>query len=259
MVQAIEENRFGNIEKLKRTIDLVLDTLGLPACDDIHVGRRMIREAVRNNRMFQENIGEIIKLASNIAYGKEDQSAEGSNHSIERQIEQIESIKSFVTQNPAVRRLDSEIIALNFEISLDGAELNSLRSEDIKLDNHYSLFRDFLYMEADGACKWLDDEDTGGVVQTQQNAEIAEEQDETGNLMPARMQQAQEQIVEEEEKKEEEFKDLQLDTIKEEILSIRSLESESESEEGPLDQEPEPDVNIQEEQIIEAEIVEEQE
>ena len=77
-------------------------------------------------------------------------------------------------------------------------------------------------MEADGACKWLDDEDTEGVAQAQENAEIAEEHDETGNLMPARLQHAEEQKVEEEEKKEEELEDLLLDTIKEDILSIRS-------------------------------------
>ena len=52
MVQAIEENRFGNMELLKQTIHLVLDTLGLPACDDIYEGRRMIREAVKRDRTF---------------------------------------------------------------------------------------------------------------------------------------------------------------------------------------------------------------
>ena len=53
--------------------------------------------------------------------------------------------------------------------------------------------------------------------------------------MPAQMQQDEEQKIEEEEKKEEEANDLFLNTINEEMLSLRSLESESdsESEEGP--------------------------
>ena len=52
MVQAIEENRYGNMELLKESIDLVLDTLGLQKCDDIHRGRRMIREAVKKDRQI---------------------------------------------------------------------------------------------------------------------------------------------------------------------------------------------------------------
>ena len=40
--------------------------------------------------------------------------------------------------------------------------------------------------------------------------------------MPAQMQQDEEQKIEEEEKKEEEVKDLFLNTINEEMLSLRS-------------------------------------
>ena len=51
MVQAVEERHHGNIdtdrELLKQTLDLVLDTLGLPPCDDIYRARNMIRDAVR--------------------------------------------------------------------------------------------------------------------------------------------------------------------------------------------------------------------
>lgn len=73
MVQAVEERQHGNIETdrelLKQTLDIVLDTLGLPQCDDIYKAREMIRDAVNQDRWFQEYIDKIIKLASNIVYG----------------------------------------------------------------------------------------------------------------------------------------------------------------------------------------------
>ena len=56
MVQAIEENNnhgyniATDMELLKESIDLVLDTLGLPPCDDIYKGRKMIRDAVKKDR-----------------------------------------------------------------------------------------------------------------------------------------------------------------------------------------------------------------
>ena len=58
MVQAIVvNNNHGyniatDMELLKKSIDLVLDTLGLPPCDDIYKARKMIRDAVKKDRMI---------------------------------------------------------------------------------------------------------------------------------------------------------------------------------------------------------------
>ena len=57
-------------------------------------------------------------------------------------------------------------------------------------------------MEADGACKWKQNEDFEDMAR--ENADIAEEQDVIENLMPAQMQHAEEQKLIEEGKKEEE-------------------------------------------------------
>ena len=54
MVEAIEENHEN--QTFKQAIDLVLDTLGLPPCDDISEAREMIREAIKNDRRVQNNI-----------------------------------------------------------------------------------------------------------------------------------------------------------------------------------------------------------
>ena len=35
---------------LRQVLDIVLDTLGLPQCDDIYRARKMIRDAVENDR-----------------------------------------------------------------------------------------------------------------------------------------------------------------------------------------------------------------
>ena len=53
-------------------MNLILDTLGLPPCDDVHEARRKVREIVRNDREVQFEIDEIIRLSANIAYGIED-------------------------------------------------------------------------------------------------------------------------------------------------------------------------------------------
>ena len=79
---------------LKEALDIVLDILGLPPCDDIHEIRIMIRDVVENDRKVKMHIDEIIKLAANIVYGNEDKGTE-------EQLEQIASIKNFVTLNPA--------------------------------------------------------------------------------------------------------------------------------------------------------------
>ena len=55
MVQAIEQKHARIIiktdkEKLKEALDIVLDTLGLPPCDDIHIARKMIRDTVKKDR-----------------------------------------------------------------------------------------------------------------------------------------------------------------------------------------------------------------
>ena len=60
------------MEKLKEALDLVLDTLGLPECDDIYRARKMIREAVENDRSVQKEIDLIIKLSINVVYEKRD-------------------------------------------------------------------------------------------------------------------------------------------------------------------------------------------
>ena len=139
MVQAIKVNHHGKIyltdmELLKKTLDLVLDTIGLPECNNINEGRQMIRDAVSKDRNIEKCIDEVIKLASNIVYGKEDQESVDSHHSIESQLEQIESIKSFVTQNPVNKRLGSEVIVDNDSISLVSFELKSVISEKIELN-----------------------------------------------------------------------------------------------------------------------------
>ena len=92
MVHAIEENNHGfivytNKEKLKEALDIVLDTLGLPPCDDIQKARTLIRKAVRKDRNLQEHIDDVIKLASNIVYGTEDNDEVCSNASLERRME----------------------------------------------------------------------------------------------------------------------------------------------------------------------------
>ena len=110
MVEAIEEDNHGfilytDIEKLKEAMDLVLDTLGLPPCGDIQRARESIRRAIRKDRIKKEHIDYVIKLVSNIVYDTEDNNEERSNASIERRMEQIDDIKSFVTLNPVNKRL----------------------------------------------------------------------------------------------------------------------------------------------------------
>ena len=60
------------MEKLKEALDLVLDTLGLPECDDIYRAREMIRKAVEKDRSVQKEIDLIIKLSINVVYEKRD-------------------------------------------------------------------------------------------------------------------------------------------------------------------------------------------
>ena len=60
------------MELLKEALDLVLDTLGLPECDDIYRARKMIREAVENDKSVQKEIDLIIKLSINVVYEKRD-------------------------------------------------------------------------------------------------------------------------------------------------------------------------------------------
>ena len=156
-------------------------------------------------------------MASNIVYGVRDEQMEGSNHTIERQIEQIQSIKSFVTRNPAVKRHDSEIIVLDVEIDLGLVALNSVRSEDIKMNSHQKILHDFLYMEANGACMWHWNEDIRDVAQESadsSSSELGQQED----AMPAQMQHIEEQKIEVEEEK----KDQSLDTISDEIMNLRS-------------------------------------
>ena len=81
------------MDMLKRTLDIVLDILGLPQCDDIHETRIMICDAVKNDRKVKQYIDEIVMLAANIVYGNKDKGTE-------EQLEQIQSIKNFMTLNP---------------------------------------------------------------------------------------------------------------------------------------------------------------
>ena len=78
---------------LKRTLDIVLDVLGLPQSVDIHETRIRIRDAVVNDRKVKNHIDEIVMLAANFVYGNEDKGKE-------EQLEQIQSIKNFMTLNP---------------------------------------------------------------------------------------------------------------------------------------------------------------
>ena len=122
------------MELLKKTIDLVLNTIGLSECDNIYEGRQMIRDAVNKDRDIENHIDEVINLATNIVYGKEDQNSAASKLSIESQLEKIESIKSLVTQNPAIKRLNSEVIVDYDLISIASYELKSEISEKIELN-----------------------------------------------------------------------------------------------------------------------------
>ena len=53
MVQTKEENHNANIYsemgKLKQALDLVVDALSLPPCNDINIARKMIRDAVEKD------------------------------------------------------------------------------------------------------------------------------------------------------------------------------------------------------------------
>ena len=69
MVEAIEENDGGNL--IKQTLNLVLDTLGLPQCDNIFEARKMIHEEVKKDRTVQKHIDEIIKLSYNMIHHPE--------------------------------------------------------------------------------------------------------------------------------------------------------------------------------------------
>ena len=57
-------------------MNLILDTLGLPPCDDVHEARRKVREVIQNDREVEAKINEIIRLSANIAYGIEDKEDE---------------------------------------------------------------------------------------------------------------------------------------------------------------------------------------
>ena len=94
----------------------------------------MIRDAVNKDRSIENHIDEVINLAANIVYGKKDQNFAVSNLSIESQLEKIESIKSLVTQNPAIKRLNSEVIVDDDLISIASYELKSEISEKIELN-----------------------------------------------------------------------------------------------------------------------------
>ena len=89
-------------------------------------------------------------------------------------------------------------------------EQQSQRSQEIKLDGHLHILNEFLYIDANGACKWQQDEDHGHVcVKKVVAAEDA---------LPARMMnQTVEQNEEEEEKDDE-----QIDRIMDEIENHES-------------------------------------
>ena len=61
---------------IKQTIDLVLDTLSLPKCDNIYEARNMIRTAVNQDRDVQKHIDEIIKLSYNMIHHPEPEESE---------------------------------------------------------------------------------------------------------------------------------------------------------------------------------------
>ena len=93
MVEAIEEN-IKDI-KIKKSIDLILDTLGLPPCDDIHKARKMIRKAINNNRNVQKHIKEVIKLSYGVIHHPEKDLKIELDISSENW-EEVEAIESFV-------------------------------------------------------------------------------------------------------------------------------------------------------------------
>ena len=70
-------------------MDLILDAIHLPPCDDIYVARKMVRQAVKRDRKVKAHINEVIKLATDIVYkdSEEDESEES-------QLIPIEDIRS---------------------------------------------------------------------------------------------------------------------------------------------------------------------
>ena len=76
-------------------MNVILDAIGLPPCDDIQKARKMIREACEKDRTVRENIDEVIHLAVNIVHGKEDE--QEINMSRVSQLLPVENIKSFVS------------------------------------------------------------------------------------------------------------------------------------------------------------------
>ena len=70
-------------------MDLILDAIHLPPCDDIYVARKMVRQAVKRDRRVKAHIDEVIKLATGIVYkDSEEDKVE------ESQLNPIEAIRS---------------------------------------------------------------------------------------------------------------------------------------------------------------------
>ena len=80
---------------LKQSIDLILDTIGLPPCNDINKASKMIREAVKKDTRLKRHIDEVIKVCSDIVYNPGSEHAEELNMSFENK-EPIEAVKSYV-------------------------------------------------------------------------------------------------------------------------------------------------------------------
>ena len=92
-------------------MSLVLDTIGLPPCDDIYEASKMIRARCERDRNVMKHINEVIKLATNIVYGGGDEVASGSNPSINTSREselEPRMPTNLVMQNPAYKRFSSD-------------------------------------------------------------------------------------------------------------------------------------------------------
>ena len=53
-------------------MDLILNTIGLPSCDNALKARRIIKEAIQKDRHVQANIDEVAKLAADMVYSDEE-------------------------------------------------------------------------------------------------------------------------------------------------------------------------------------------
>ena len=81
-------------------------------------------------------------------------------------------------------------------------EPNLYWSEEVELDSRFKIMRDFLYVEADGACMWQ--QRLSEVLANDKENMCQKEAEVVEDAMPAQMIHAEEQKIENDEEEEEE-------------------------------------------------------